>query len=317
MGILSIFLVILHFSFSFLSFLIPRFVFLRLSQIFAWLLSFIPIHPIDRNLKVLNHFARTSSRPELPIRKVKQRSIYYLFKNIVDFYQFLVLRRRGWQNLIEYQGMEHLTSPYQREKGVIGVCAHLGNWEIGGLFLKEYNIQASSLIFEQLDPVLDLFLNKAREGSGIKLLHQRRGLRAAIRALESGELVTVFADQDGTRHGYFQSFFGLHCSFPRSIELFLKHTEASVVPMILSHNPNSDGYVVQMLPAMEMDLEEIRREPGPLYQRIRDFFEELIMENPEQWLLVYNRFKLRHLPKLREDGLLEKVREDYERAWEG
>lgn len=313
----SLVLLFIHFVFLGISFVFPRKLLLLLAGGLSRFLSFFPIHPIDRNIRVINRFIRDQSRPPLAPLKIKQRNLYFLFKNLVDFYQFLVLKRSGWQQIMEYDGVENLTQVYKSGRGVIGICAHIGNWELGGLVLNQYGIQASSLIFEQLNPALDSYMNKAREGSGVKLLHQRRGLRTALKNLEEGELITLLIDQDGTRNGYFQDFFGLHCSFPRSIELFLNHTEAALVPLVLLHSSKSDGYQLKVLPELPIDIEATRRDYASLYGSIRDWFENIILENPDQWLLAYDRFKLRHVPMLQEKGILDQIQIDYERAWRG
>lgn len=313
----SIVLSLLHFGFLGISFILPRKLLLIGANICAWLLCLFPIHPIDRNIRVLNRFSRDQSRPTMAPLTIKQKNLYYLFKNLIDFYQFLVLKRSGWQQIVECDGVENLTQVYESGKGVIGICAHLGNWELGGLVLGQYGIQTSSLIFEQLNSTLDGYVNRAREDSGVKLLHQRRGLRTALKSLEEGELITLLIDQDGTRNGYFQDFFGLYCSFPRSIELFLNHTEAALVPMVLLHSSKSDGYQLKVMPRLPLDIKAIREDYASLYGTIRDWFESIILENPEQWLLVYDRFKLRHIPMLREQGIFDQIQVNYERAWRG
>jgi lauroyl/myristoyl acyltransferase len=317
MRIQSIFLTCLYVFLVVFFWLIPRRILLWLCSMAAGCLQYFPLHPIDRNLNVLNRYRELKGDSLLPLRKLKRRNLYYTMKNVVDFFKFLILKRKGWEEKIRVEGLENLKSVYDQGKGVIGVCGHLGNWEIGGLVLQKHQIKVSSLIFEQLDPLLDLFLNKAREDSGVQLLHQRRGLRQAIRNLEAGGLVCVHTDQDGTRHGNFLNFFGLHCSFPRVIEMFLNHSEPAIVPMCLFHDPDSDGYCLKFFEPWEIDYAQVRSDVTPVFEKIRDFLQDEILENPDQWLLLYDRFKLRHIPLLRKQGVLERVQKEFEEAWKG
>ena len=45
--------------------------------------------------------------------------------------------------------------------------------------------------------------------------------------------------------------------------------------------------------------------------------EHWIVKYPEQWLLVYDRFKLRHQKKWEQEGCFEEIKTQYENVWKG
>jgi Kdo2-lipid IVA lauroyltransferase/acyltransferase len=269
---------------------------------------------MNRNIRVINSYLRSKNKPTLDLRVTRYRNIYYSLKNAVDFIRLLVLRKKGFDELIRVEGLDGLKSSYDQGHGVIGLCLHLGNWELGGSVLTRRGFKVSSLVFGQLDPVLELFVNKARSGAKVGVLNQRSGIREGLRRLGKGELLAVHCDQDGTRNGHFLRFFGLHCSFPRVIELYALKSKASIHPMVMAHDPDSDGYVIRFYPKIEVDRENLKENLDEFYELLKHTLEEQILEVPEQWLLLYDRFKLRHDALLREQGLLDSVRSELEEA---
>jgi lauroyl/myristoyl acyltransferase len=199
---------------------------------------------------------------------------------------------------------------------VIGVCLHYGNWELGGNYLSSLGVSFHSLVFRQIDADFDRILTKIRRNCNIGLLHQRGGLKKAVEYLRRGEMITFLGDQDGTRNGFFQSFMGLHCSFPRALELFVRKTEAVLLPVVLKHDDSTDGYVACVYPPLGHAVDFRDRLPE-LHAVIRDFYEEQILTDPAQWLLFYNRFRFRHDDFLREQGIFEQVSREYKKAWQG
>jgi len=269
---------------------------------------------MNRNISVINSYLDSQNKPLLDLRTTRRQNLYFMLKNIVDFVYFLVLGKGGLSELVKVEGLDGLQASYAKGHGVIGLCLHLGNWELGGAVLTRNGFKVSSLVFEQLDPVLGLFINKARHEAQVGLLHQRRGIREGLKRLQKGELVAVHSDQDGTRKGHFLRFFGLHSSLPRVLELFIQKSQACIHPMVMIHDSRSDGYVIRFYPEFEINREDFSDGLDEFYTRVRDTLEERILEYPEQWLLLYDRFKLRHDSLLRDQGLLESARVELEEA---
>tara|TARA_B100000674_G_scaffold498371_1_gene536366 strand:+ start:2148 stop:3092 length:945 start_codon:yes stop_codon:yes gene_type:complete len=296
--------------------ILPRFIHLRIHWLLAILLSKLSFNAIERNLRVIDRFARKHGDMPLDFAKIRRNFWNYTFKNLMDYMLFLFNGNRDLENLVMWKsGEDILQEAYDRGKGVIGICLHIGNWEIGGRVLTEKNFRLSSLVFEQLNPALEHLISRTRENFDIQLLHQRKGLRTAVKNLRDGHIVTVLCDQDGTRAGHFTNFFDLPLSFPRVFELFLSKTEACLIPLILLHNES--GYEIHALPEWSVDRENLEEFLPDFYEQLSRYLEHWIVKHPEQWLLIYDRFKFRHEKKWQEEGLLEEIRSKYEDIWRG
>ena len=305
--------------FSLLSFwyrILPRSIHLRIHRVVSHFMSWIKFPVVERNLKVIDRFVRKQGGTPLNLNEIRRKFWWYTLKNLMDYMLFLFEGNRDLEDLVVWKsGEDVLRRAYSRGKGVIGICLHLGNWELGGRVLTDKNFQLSSLVFEQLNPALEHLISQTRKNFNIELLHQRKGLKTAVKNLRNGHIVTVLCDQDGTRAGHFMNFFDLPISFPRVFELFLKKTDASLIPLIIIHNDS--GYELHVLPEWSVDRENFEAWLPNFYEELSRHLEHWIVKYPEQWLLVYDRFKLRHQKKWEQEGCFEEIKTQYENVWKG
>lgn len=308
--IINLVILILFYGMYTFCFLLPRTILLRFSKVISIILSFIPISPIDRNLKVVLKFRESKSLAYKDRRKVKADYIYYFFKNIVDFYKFLVIDPSDFYKILELDpAFEDFLKIYEGKQGLISVAMHLGNWELGPLIGHKHKVKMNSLVFHQISPVLEYLISSLRRRYGVGLLHQRKGIKEGIAKLNEGDFLSFLGDQDGTKNGYFQEFCGMTCSFPRGIELFVKKTKARVIPLVLIHVGDNYRLIVEE----EIDVIE-NRESGnfdSLHIKMKEMYEKYILLYPEQWLLVYDRFKFRHDKHLKDLGVYDQIKKEH------
>lgn len=257
-----------------------------------------------RNLRAV-HGASLGSDDE---RALVARGLEHLLATLVDVVKVLDQGSPAPEAICALEGREHLEAAVAEGRGVVLVSLHTGNWEVGAARIGALGHPFSILYFEQIAPRLDAYLNGLRSRHGVKLHHQRRGLLGAFRDLRHGGILGVMADQDGTRAGIFTRFFGLTVSVPRGIAAFARRTRARVV---LTYNlRRDDGSYVQTFEPVEIPPPELEEEPmeAELADRLLARFEQIIRRDPAQWLLAYDRFKLRHESRLEELGILESSR---------
>jgi KDO2-lipid IV(A) lauroyltransferase len=206
-------------------------------------------------------------------------------------------------------GWERLEALSQARRGLVLVAAHQGNWEVTGAALAARGLPVHAFYFEQLAPSLDRFLAWARARSGMRLLHRQRGLRECLRVLRQGGAVGFVADQDGSKDGIWVEFLGRLVSMPRGPYEFARHAGCPVVPLSCRRLADDSYEIVIDEPLPVEEPAEVERVCHEVVAR----FEARVAATPEQWQLFYDRFWLRHIPRLAELGLLERAHRETER----
>lgn len=259
-----------------------------------------------RNLRVIAGRGQEPGEAELDVGV--STALGHQLQTIVDIVKVLDQRAVPLERVVEAQGEEHLRAALAQGRGAILLSSHLGNWELAAAWIGSRGIPFNVMYYEQLSQVLDRYLKRIRESYGCKMHHQRRGLKSAIQALRRNEVAAFVADQDGTRNGIFAEFFGVLVSVPVGpVRLALKYR----CPIVHTWNHRlPDGSYRQVFAPPYVPAGEGDEAESALVRRMLLDFETVIRSDPAQWLLSYDRFKLRHLPRLEELGLSERAYAD-------
>jgi len=99
---------------------------------------------------------------------------------------FLRINQRNLHQYFSFVGFSNLCSAYQKNKGVLCLTAHLGNWELlsGIPTMLGYPL---SIVIRPLDfKPMDDFMRRFRTRSGGKLIPKNNSMRIVINSLKRG-----------------------------------------------------------------------------------------------------------------------------------
>ncbi|MCC6128703.1 MAG: lysophospholipid acyltransferase family protein [Acidobacteria bacterium] len=117
----------------------------------------------------------------------------------------------------EQIGTEHLRNAHREGRGAILLTAHAGNFELGGLFLRDLGLEANVVYAPDPSPVVEKYRTEARQAMGVKgipITTSPLSFVAILRALEANEFVAIQGDRDISGTGRPVPFFGKMVSFP-------------------------------------------------------------------------------------------------------
>ena len=113
---------------------------------------------------------------------------------------------------------------------------------------------------------------------------------AAGRALKNGKLLGFLADQDAGPGGAFIEFLGKTAATPLGPAVFSRKFRAPVVPAFILRRPDGK-HTVRVYERMEyVDTGDTEKDLYDLTVRMTRLMEEVIRENPTQWLWFQKRW---------------------------
>lgn len=198
-------------------------------------------------------------------------------------------QREKIQKNCEIEGLQHLLQAHKQGKGVIILSAHFTCLEIAGPVLSQH-VPLSVMYKHAHNKLFDAFVCYHR-GCVYKSLVDYHKPIAMIKALKKGYTAWYAPDQDlGGKDSVFVDFFGVPAATITAPARFAVISGSPIVPYVIRRKENGAGYKITMLPALENfpagDVEQDAR-------RINEVLEELIMQNPDQYLWVHKRYKNR------------------------
>ncbi|MDR1195624.1 MAG: lysophospholipid acyltransferase family protein [Endomicrobium sp.] len=228
-----------------------------------------------------------------------KKEIYLIAKNtyknfmktIVEMAFFTVLSDETIEKMIFYENEDILNNALGRNKGMIFMSAHFGNWELTAMsFSKTHPM--SVIVARQSNPLVDKMINDIRTKRGFKAINKddKMAFRNIIKALKANEAVGILADQDAGKQGVFVSFFGRLASTPKGPALFAIKSGCAVVTAFGVRQP--DGRLKIKFTEIPLpntgDTEEDIKIINTEYSRI---LEQSIKENPEHWFWFHRKWK--------------------------
>ena len=206
---------------------------------------------------------------------------------ILDLFWFAVRTRRRSGRWIQW---DNSMSVFSRPP-VIGVSAHLGNWEMLGFVLLQLGGSCLAVAAPLMNPLADWFLNLIRRGSGERTVRKQGSLRSIFRELKNGRNVALVVDQNVVPRdgGVFMDVFGVPALVSPSPAELSARTGAPIAVMFCI--PDGTGqyhaYASESVRAAD------ERGVMETTRQIELLLESEIRKHPECWLWTYKRWHYR------------------------
>lgn len=224
----------------------------------------------------------------------------HLAKSIKEAFQLRFMSTEQIKNSVEVKGYAYLHEVAEKNKGLLILTGHFGNWEyapIGGILNFEEFKGKFHFIRKRIGiKKLEQMLFKRYYEAGLNVIPMKGSLDKVCEALENNDAVVFVMDQHAiveNRDGIAVEFFGKKAGTYRSLATLARYTEAEVIPA--AGYRKADGtHVLEFhkpIPWQHFD-----NQKEALYQNSLAYnqaLEHLVLAHPEQWHWLHKRWKLR------------------------
>ena len=183
------------------------------------------------------------------------------------------------------EGEDHLKRALEKQKGVIALSAHLGNFTLIGARLAAAGYPFSVIVKQSKDQGFARLMDSLRHRVGIKSISarpRRQAVQEILKALKENEVVLMVTDELKTS-GPEVEFFGRRFPVPRGPVTLAMRSGASLLPMYMTRD-QENRLTLRISP--EFDL----RQTGALQEdvtanvtMISRHLEKMVRRYPDQW----------------------------------
>jgi len=251
-------------------------------------------HGLDaRHRRVVRENLRRSDLglTEREVRAVARACFAHFGEMLLSTIPLLHLGADELRRRVVFEGLEHWDAAAAEGKGFIVLTGHYGHWEATALGLSLAG-RSFAVVGRELDnPLLEPHLRNLRSRFGNRVIPKSGALRETLKAFRRGEGVGFLIDQDALDHGVFVRFLGRWASTHSAAAALAVRQGVPIVPLF-SH-PRPDGtWLVRIHPPFHVESTgDVARDVWVATQRMSDWIEAAIRQDPRYWFWMHRRFK--------------------------
>jgi KDO2-lipid IV(A) lauroyltransferase len=209
-----------------------------------------------------------------------------------EFFDIPSLTKDNIADLVEVEGLEYCIKALEKNRGILMLGAHFGNWELAAIAFSLL-FKPAVITYRPLDsPALDNLVLWVRSCTGNVLIDKKRAMRKMFRSLRHNEIVATMIDQNmAWQEGIFVDFFGRPACTTTGLALITLHTEAPVIPtyLIMLANGKYRLVIKEEIPVIRTGNED--KDILINTQNFTKVIEDTVRKYPDQWLWIHQRWK--------------------------
>jgi KDO2-lipid IV(A) lauroyltransferase len=226
------------------------------------------------------------------VDELARRSYRHLGRNAVEASIISSPKAPNILDLVEkVEGFEVVQQAIASGRGVMGVAAHHGNWELLGAFLAAKGIRPVVVVRGMANRLFEDYVNENRSRIGLDVVHDTQGVRAITAGLRGGRFIAVLADQGvlGLASSFVQ-FFGRPAKTPKGFAVFALRFNSDAVFMDMVREPS--GKFRAVFEPIEIERTgDKARDVDAMVQRYSQILEKWVRQYPEQYFWQHRRWR--------------------------
>lgn len=236
----------------------------------------------------------TVAFPDVSVKKRKKIALDSTVALITGVFEFVkIFYKPQLLKQVSIEGKQFLTQALEKNKGVIVLTAHVGNFPLMLYKLAHEGYPVNVIIRPSRHEQIGNYLNDLRTKVGVKTIYSRprwQCVNKIIKALHQNELVFILMDQDAGKTGIWVKFFGKLAATVTSPILLALRTQAVVIPIYIHHDKRK--HIIKVFPEEEFIMTNDRKKTIFLNTiKFTKIIEQWIRQFPEQWTWTYRRWK--------------------------
>jgi len=209
-----------------------------------------------------------------------------------EFFEIPSINRNNIQKYVDFEGLQHLEQALKRNKGVLSIVAHFGNWEMMTAAVPAV-AGPMHIIYRPLDnPVLENLMSWVRAANGNMMVPKEGAVLKSARLLAQKQMIGILIDQNmATREGAFVDFFGRPACTSLSLAFLAMKTGAAVLPAFMIRMKNGKYKFLIQPPVELIDTGDKKRDMVANTQKFTRIIENVVRQYPDQYFWVHQRWK--------------------------
>ncbi len=235
----------------------------------------------------------------------KEKLVHQIYRNfsktLIESIKISRWDKKIIDKVVKIEGLDNLRQAKEKNKGIILLTEHIGNWHVMGMALTLNGYPVNKVIKRQKNPwVANWIAAQIRRGKMKSIFQNSNSPREIIKALRNGDVVEFLGDLHAGDAGLFVDFLGRPAStYSGPVVLAMRTGAPIVIAVDVRLKDNTHQVFIEepvYLETGKANEEQVRKELSLLTKRL----EKYIINYPDQWFWLHNRWKTQPKNKVKE-----------------
>lgn len=222
---------------------------------------------------------------------IARRTFAHYGKSLVEVFKLYYGVGGGIIDSVEIRGMEHYRKACERNKGVIFITGHCGNWELMALVFGARHAPVSVVAKRQGNQFFNAVVEKLRSNFRNGVIYADGAARRVFYELREKGIVGILLDKVVKPHeGAMVDFLGRPAWTPTMPAIIAEKTGVPLLPIFIHRE--GDGHVITISPEVQLSKDDGGKpDPVAVTRELTGHIENHIRLHPHEWMWMYKRWK--------------------------
>lgn len=203
--------------------------------------------------------------------------------------KFAYISQQEFLKRTDIDGIERAEEAFADGKGVIGISAHLGPFELGARLMAEQGHESTVLMREARDPGTTAIMIDLRKRNGLGVISLKQSLRPMMSALSRNAFIGIACDQNAS--DVVVPFFGKPTGTVDGPARIILRTGSPLLFLFTSRMPGGRYRILIDGPFRYASTGDQERDVAAIMTEVNRRIEDAIRRSPEQWFWFHNRWR--------------------------
>lgn len=229
-----------------------------------------------------------------------------LGRSLAEFIRLDILKNNkknkkySLENLVEIYNLNIVNKALSRNKGVIFMLAHMGNWELAAERMTHEGYEITAIYTDQNNRggANDFILRQRKEAAEMQLIPAKgAGLREAFKTLKNNKILCIFQDLDARKNGVDIKFMNMPASAHDGLIKFYNKLKSPVIPVLCVRGEDKNNFLKHKIifydilsDKLDANGREFGKDLSASLKMCNDVIENWVREYPAQWMWTLDRW---------------------------
>lgn len=236
-----------------------------------------------KNLKIILEYKEKRSLTERELDKYVKEVYINFGRYMTEFFTIPKLNYEKVKEKVIVENIEILDNALKKNRGVIALTAHIGNWELAGVVTSILGYKISAIVIPYMTPKITEIYRRIREKKKVEVIFTGANPKDFVKFKRENKILAILGDRVFTEKGVVVDFMGKKAIFPRGPSTLAIKLKTEFIAGFFVRENDKYKLFFEKIDYPSENLSDEEKIDFLLSESVKKI-EKVILKYPTQWL---------------------------------